>query len=152
MGLRDLGIVTLGSGADNVRNVTASTLSGIDPCEWIETLPLARKLHYHILNKPELYGLPRKFNIAFDGGGQISSLAETNDVSFHAVRVSHATTNECQTMFCWGSAVSRGMVILRGTGVVVSPQHAIALSDAILRVFIRHGDRTIARKLGSIST
>ncbi len=147
MGLRDLGIVTLGSGADNVRNVTASTLSGIDPCEWIETLPLARKLHYHILNKPELYGLPRKFNIAFDGGGQISSLAETNDVSFHAVRVSHATTNECQTMFLLGlGGITGHGDFARPTGVIVSPQHAIALSEAILRVFIRHGDRTDRKK------
>ncbi|MFO0924735.1 MAG: molybdopterin dinucleotide binding domain-containing protein [Pirellulales bacterium] len=90
MGLRDLGIVTLGSGADNVRNNTASA-GGIDPCEWIRTCHWLASYIIRILNKPELYGLPRKFNIAFDGGGQISSLAETSDVSFHAVRVSHAT-------------------------------------------------------------
>lgn len=147
MGLRDLGIVTLGSGADNVRNVTASTLSGIDPSEWIETLPLARRLHYHILNKSELYGLPRKFNIAFDGGGQVSSLAETNDVSFHAVRVAQSTTNACQTMFLLGlGGITGHGDFARPTGVVVSPPHTIALSEAILRVFIRHGDRTDRKK------
>ncbi len=64
IGLRELGIVTTGSGADNVRNVTCSTLSGIDPTELIETLPLAKQLHYAILHRRELYGLPRKFNIA----------------------------------------------------------------------------------------
>src|SRR5690242_463945 len=34
-----------------------------------------------------LYGLPRKFNIAFDSGGAISAAADTNDIGFFAVRV-----------------------------------------------------------------
>ncbi len=32
--------------------------------------------------------------------------------------------------------------LARDTGVVVAPEDAIAVSDAILRVFIAHGDRT----------
>ncbi|MEM1303805.1 MAG: NirA family protein, partial [Planctomycetota bacterium] len=66
-GLRDLGIINFGSGADSVRNVTGSPLSGLDPTELIETLPLARDMHHYLLNHRELHGLPRKFNIAFDG-------------------------------------------------------------------------------------
>ena len=44
-------------------------------------------MHYHILNHREMYGLPRKFNIAFDGGGAVSALEDTNDIGFTAVRV-----------------------------------------------------------------
>ena len=46
--------------------------AGIDPQELIDTLPLAREMHHYILNHREMYGLPRKFNIAFDGGGAIA--------------------------------------------------------------------------------
>ena len=70
--LQDCGIVTRGAGADNIRNITGSPTAGIDPQELIDTRPLTTQLHHYILNHRELYGLPRKFNIAFDGGGQIA--------------------------------------------------------------------------------
>ncbi len=144
MGLRDLGIVTQGSGADNIRNVTASTLSGIDDMELIETLPLARELHYHILHKPELYGLPRKFNIAFDGSGRISSLAETNDISWHAVEVSESNDGLAAGVYFFlglGGITGHGD-FAHPTGVLAKPEECVAISESILRVFIRHGDRT----------
>jgi ferredoxin-nitrite reductase len=146
MGLRDIGIVTLGSGADNVRNVTASPLSGIDPYELAETLPLARQLHYHLLHRRELYGLPRKFNIAFDGCGTISSLAETNDVSWHAVEVTQEHANPDLPS---GVYFALGLGGITGHGDFARPTHVLAkasecveISEAILRVFIAHGDRT----------
>ena len=64
-----LGLTSRGSGADNIRNVTGSPTAGIDPQELLDTRPYARSWHYHILNERGLYGLPRKFNVAFDGGG-----------------------------------------------------------------------------------
>ena len=88
LGLADLGLVIRGSGADNIRNVTASATGGIDPGELVDTIPLARRMHHYILNHREMYGLPRKFNIAFDGGGRVHTLEETNDIGFTAVRVS----------------------------------------------------------------
>lgn len=148
MGLRDLGIVTQGAGADNIRNVTASTLSGIDEAELIETLPLARELHYHIMHKPELYGLPRKFNIAFDGSGRISSLAETNDISWHAVEVAESRDGlEAGVYFLLGlGGITGHGDFARATGVLAKPEECVSISEAILRVFILHGDRTDRKK------
>src|SRR5688572_2625130 len=91
MGLADLGIIPKGAGADNIRNITASPTAGIDPHEILDTRPCARELNHYILNHRELYGLPRKFNIAFDGGGAISALEDTNDIGFQAVRSRDAT-------------------------------------------------------------
>src|SRR5438270_4031083 len=91
MGLHDLGIINRGAGADNIRNVTASPTAGIDPQELIDTRPLARAMNHYILNHREMYGLPRKFNIAFDGGGTISTLEDTNDIGFAAVRIKKGT-------------------------------------------------------------
>ncbi len=66
----ELGLTSRGAGADNIRNLTGSPAAGIDPRELYDTRPLCRALYHLILNHRELYGLPRKFNIAFDGGGQ----------------------------------------------------------------------------------
>jgi ferredoxin-nitrite reductase len=69
--IQDLGLCSRGSGADNIRNVTGTPTAGIDPQELIDTRPYAREWHFHILNERALYGLPRKFNVGFDGAGQI---------------------------------------------------------------------------------
>ena len=80
--IQDLGLCSRGSGADNIRNVTGSPTAGIDPQELIDTRPYARDWHFHILNERVLYGLPRKFNVGFDGAGIISVLEDTNDIGF----------------------------------------------------------------------
>src|SRR5204862_307503 len=70
-GIQDLGLCSRGSGADNIRNVTGTPTAGIDPQELIDTRPYAREWHFHILNDRPLYGIPRKFNVRFDGAGVI---------------------------------------------------------------------------------
>jgi len=83
-----------GAGADNLRNITASPLSGVDPEELYNVVPLAEAMHHYILNSRDLYGLPRKFNVAFDGGGSTSTLADTYDIGFIAVRVGNRRDKE----------------------------------------------------------
>src|SRR5215831_4902566 len=85
--IQDLGLCSRGSGADNIRNVTGTPTAGIDPQELIDTRACAREWHFHILNDRSLYGIPRKFNVGFDGGGLIAVLEDTNDIGFAAVRI-----------------------------------------------------------------
>src|SRR4030095_3315649 len=87
MRLQSLGLTARGSGVDNVRNITASPTAGLDVQELLDTRPYAHALHHYILNHRDLYGLPRKFNVAFEGGGAIDTVASTNDIGFMAVSV-----------------------------------------------------------------
>ena len=87
MEVQSLGMSSRGSGADNIRNITATPTSGLDPHELFDVAPLAQALNFYILNSRDLYGLPRKFNVAFDSGGAISVVADTNDIAFLATRV-----------------------------------------------------------------
>src|SRR2546430_2139087 len=82
-----LGLGSRGAGADNIRNAPGPRTAGIDPQELIDTRAYAREWHFHILNERTLYGLPRKFNVAFDGAGVIPVLEDTNDIGFQAVEV-----------------------------------------------------------------
>ena len=79
--IQDLGLCSRGSGADNIRNVTGTPTAGIDPQELIDTRPYAREWHFHILNDRSLYGLPRKFNVGFDGGGRDRRCSKTPTTS-----------------------------------------------------------------------
>ncbi len=143
MGLYELGIINRGAGADNIRNVTGSPTAGIDSQELIDTRELARELHYCILNHRELYGLPRKFNIAFDGGGTVSVLEDTNDIGFAAVRVPEGKSVSAGVYFRLqlGGITGHGD-FARDTGVLLKPEECLPVAIAIVRVFIASGDRT----------
>jgi len=145
--VQSLGLSSRGSGADNIRNITASPATGLDPTELLDVSPYAEALHHYILNSRDLYELPRKFNVAFDSGGTISIVADTNDIGFQAVRV------------CEGRSVPAGIyfrLVLCGitghkqfatdSGIVVTPEQSVAVAAAMIRVFIEHGDRTDRKK------
>jgi ferredoxin-nitrite reductase len=147
MGLADLGIITRGAGADNIRNITASPTAGIDPHELIDVRPLARQMHHYILNRRELYGLPRKFNIAFDGGGSISALQETNDIGFAGVRVVGGTDPAPGVYFRMQlGGITGHRDFARDVGILLAPEQCVAVAAAAVRVFIEHGDRTDRKK------
>ena len=146
-GLASLGISTKGTGADNIRNVTGSPTAGIDPQELIDTRPYARAWHHHILNDRSLFGLPRKLNVGFDGGGAIPVLEDTNDIAFTAVTVAEGAGAEAGVWFRLGIGGITGHEDFAKYGnVYVKPDEAVAAADAIVRVFIDHGDRTDRRK------
>ena len=145
--LADAGITSRGAGADNIRNITGNPTAGIDAAELIDTRPLGLALHHAILNHRELYGLPRKFNIAFDGGGSVASLEDTNDIGFSAVRVGAGRAVAAGVHF----RVSVGGITGHGDfasdlGVAIAPDQCVPVAMAIVRVFIDEGDRTDRKK------
>jgi ferredoxin-nitrite reductase len=159
--LQALGLTSKGSGVDNVRNITASPTAGFDPQELIDTRPFVHALHHYILNHRDLYDLPRKFNVAFEGGGSVDTVADTNDIGFMAVRVSNDEGGGWARSLVDNSpaALEPGIffrVELAGitghkqlacdSGIVVKPTEALAVAAAMIRVFIQHGDRTDRKK------
>ncbi len=146
-GLQDLGLCSRGSGADNIRNVTGTSTAGIDPQEILDTRRYAREWHFHILNDRSLYGLPRKFNVAFDGAGRIATLEETNDIAFQAVEVIDGFGVEPGIYFRLAlGGITGHKDFARDTGVILKPQEATEVADRIVRVFIENGDRTNRNK------
>jgi len=146
-GIQDLGLTSRGSGADNIRNVTGTPTAGIDPQELLDTRPYARSWNFHVLNDRSLTGLPRKFNVAFDGAGTVAALEETNDIGFSAVEVTNGAAVPAGVYF---RLVLGGITghhdLARDTGVVLPPAEATKVADAIVRVFVDSGDRTNRNK------
>jgi ferredoxin-nitrite reductase len=159
--LQDLGLTSRGSGADNVRNITASPNSGFDPDELLDVRPFAKGLHHYILNHRDLYGLPRKFNVAFDNGGSLSTAADTNDIGFIACRVTEKSlagsvspeTTAAKSEVPPGTyfrlelgGISGHGDFARDTGLLIKPSDCVAVAAAMLRVFNENGDRTNRKK------
>jgi ferredoxin-nitrite reductase len=153
-----LGLTAKGSGADNIRNITASPTAGFDPQELLDTRPFAHALHHYILNSRDLFDLPRKFNVAFEGGGAVDTVADTNDIGFMACRVP-ATASGLSLRDGAAAPVEPGAyfrVELCGitghrqfasdTGLLVRPSEAVAVAAAMIRVFSANGDRTDRKK------
>jgi len=145
--LDEIGLTSKGSGADNIRNVTASPTSGFDPGEVLDVLPYAKAMHHYILNNRDLYGLPRKFNISFDNGGRVSVCADTNDIGFYAVRVSEGQGVEPGVYFrvrlC---GITGHKQFAKDCGLLLKPSQAVPVAAAMIRVFIENGDRTNRKK------
>jgi ferredoxin-nitrite reductase len=145
--IQDLGLCSRGTGADNIRNVTGTPTAGIDPQELLDTRPYAREWHFHIVNERGLYGLPRKFNVAFDGAGTIPVLEDTNDIGFQAVEVKDGFGVEPGVWFKLAlGGITGHRDFARDTGIIVKPADATKVADAIVRVFSAHGDRTNRNK------
>ena len=90
-----------------------------------------------------LYGLPRKFNVAFDGGGVVPVLEETNDIGFQAVEVREGAASSRASGCASCSAASPAIATSPGTPESwCAPKDCVAVADAIVRVFIENGDRT----------
>ncbi|MEM6856207.1 MAG: NirA family protein, partial [Planctomycetota bacterium] len=155
-GLYDLGLTCKGSGADSVRNITANPTAGFDPQELMDLTPYAKRIHQHVLHTPSLHGIPRKFNIAFDGGGVISALVDTNDLGFVAYRLTdeYLAANPELAERAPDGIVCR--ILLGGitghkdfaisSGFACLPDQMVDLCVAVLNVFTEHADRTNRKK------
>lgn len=145
--VQSLGMSSRGSGADNIRNITASPITGLDPTELCDVAPLAEALHHYILNSRDLYGLPRKFNVAFDNGGAISVVADTNDIAFLAVRVGQNRGVPAgiyfRVLLC---GITGHRQFATDSGLLLRPEQTVAVAAAMIRVFSNNGDRTDRKK------
>ncbi len=139
--IQSIGLHTRGSGADNIRNLTSNPTAGIDPYEIIDCTPYVQELAQFIISHREFYDLPRKFNIAFDGGGLIGSVEDTNDIGIKAVK----SGDQVAFRFVLGGATGH-KAFARDLGILVPPSEVMKVTVALLRVYIAHGNRGDRKK------
>lgn len=146
--IQSVGLHTRGAGADNIRNLTANPTAGIDPHELIDVTRYTHDLAQIILSSREFYDLPRKFNIALDGGGLIGSVEDTNDIGVKAVQVKETPDGPAAGVYFrikLGGATGH-KAFAKDIGVLVKPQEMVKVVVALVRVFIKNGNRTDRKK------
>lgn len=85
-GLADVGLTSLQSGMDNVRNPVGNPLAGIDPDEIVDTRPYTNLLSQFITGNsrgnPAITNLPRKWNVCVIGSHDLYEHPHINDLAY----------------------------------------------------------------------
>ena len=147
-----VGLTSVQSGMDNVRNITGDPVAGIDAEELFDTRELVRQVQDMITNNgegnPEFTNLPRKFNIAITGGRDNSVHAEINDLAFIPA---YSDAGEKKDQFGFNVVVGGFFSAKRCDAAIplnawVAPEDVVALCRAILEVFRDYGLRANRQK------
>ncbi len=88
--LKSVGLMTLQSGLDNVRNPVGNPMCGVDPEEILDTRPYCDALTAYCTNygrgNKEIANLPRKFNVCVVGTHDLYEHPHINDLAFLPAR------------------------------------------------------------------
>jgi len=146
--LKSCGLTSVQSGMDNVRNLTGSPVAGLDSNELIDTRPLLADLQAMLTNNgqgnPEFTNLPRKFNIAIEGGRDNSVHAEINDLAFvPAYREGILGFNVLVGGFFSAKRCASAIPL---DAWVTPDRQVLELSRAVLEIFRDHGLRENRQK------
>ncbi len=139
--------ITLREACGNtVRNITASSIAGIDADEPFDISPYAQAMFKYFLRNPVCQDMGRKFKIAFSSSDKDSALTYMHDLGFiPKIRIE-------------GTKEVRGFKVLVGGGLGAQPFLAktaheflhedliIPYTESLLRVFDRHGERASRHK------
>ncbi len=145
---QEAGLTSIQSGMDNVRNITGSPMAGIDSSELIDTRELVQKVQDMITNSGkgnyDFTNLPRKFNIAIEGGRDNSVHAEINDIAFvPAYRERELGFNALVGGFFSAKRVAAAIPLNAWVGI---NDDVVELSRAILTVYRDRGSRANRQK------
>jgi len=136
--LAEAGLTTREACGNSIRNVTACPLAGVDAAEVFDVTPYADAFTRYLLRGSLSASLPRKFKVAFEGCHRGCVRAPINDLGFVARRSPEGRP---------------GFLVLCGGGTATLPrsgselveflpaEELLSLSEAVVRVFHREGDR-----------
>ncbi|MBP0577768.1 precorrin-3B synthase [Labrys sp. LIt4] len=82
--LAELSLLDASAAAEQVRNVIASPLAGLDPSAPIDIQPLIRALELRLIGNERFHFLPAKFGFLLDGGGVLPLDGVEADIALRA--------------------------------------------------------------------
>jgi sulfite reductase beta subunit-like hemoprotein len=144
--LAEAGITTREACGNSVRNVTTSPTAGVAADELFDPTPYAEALTRHLLRHPLSSSLPRKFKIAFSGGGADHAFALINDLGWHARVQRHGDRGVRGFRLTVGGGTALWCQSGRELFDFVPASDMLAVTEAILRVFHARGDRVHRHK------
>lgn len=138
----EVGLTSLQTGMDNVRNVMTCPVAGLSPDEVVETTGLVRAINEEILGNRAYSNLPRKVNIAVSGCPHNCLHLETQDIAFVPAyyELGH---DRCLgfNVLVGGKLGSGGYRIASPLGLFVNPAEALEVCRAIIHIYRDHGPR-----------
>jgi len=147
--MEEIGLTSMQTGLDNVRNIMTCPVAGLSPSECIDATPLVYALNQEIVGNREYSNLPRKFNVVMTGCPDNCLHAETQDLALvPATKEIHGEIRTGFNLLVGGKLGSGGYRIATPLDVFVLPEEAVEVSCAVIKAFRDYGfrdSRTTAR-------
>ncbi|WP_372792843.1 HEPN domain-containing protein [Lutibacter sp.] len=131
--------ITLREACGNaVRNVTASETAGIDKDEPFDVSPYAHAVFEFFLRNPICQELGRKFKISFSGTDKDTALSFMHDLGF----IAKIKNGEVGFKIMIGGGLGSQARLADVLSEFVAADKIIPITEAVLRVFDRFGERS----------
>ena len=145
--LLEVGLVTLQTGMDNIRNVIGCPVAGLAPNELFDAAPVVRALTAMFVGNKSYTNLPRKFNVTITGCCENCTHAETQDIALvPATKELNGQTVSGFNVLVGGKNGSGGYRIASPLDVFVQPEEGAEVCSAIVLLFRDHGPREARNK------
>ena len=139
-----VGLTSLQTGMDNIRNVMGCPLAGLNPSELIDASPLAQAFTEHFVGNRAFTNLPRKFNVVITGCPDNCVHAETQDLALvPATRQCDKTDEVGFNVLVGGKLGSGGYRIASPLDVFLRPDEVVEVCAAIVLLYRDHGNREL---------
>ncbi len=146
--LRQVGLVSLQTGMDNIRNVVGCPLAGSAPNELFDATPVVQEFTRMFVGNRAFTNLPRKFNVTITGCRDNCTHAETQDIALvPATGDIDGKRVPGFNVLVGGKMGSGGYQIASPLDAFVRPEEAAELCGAITLVFRDHGPRDSRSKV-----
>lgn len=144
--LEEVGVTTREACGNTVRNITASSMAGIDPNEPFDVSPYAYAHFKYFLRNPICQEMGRKFKISFSSSESDSAFGFMNDLGFiPKVKAENGKEIRGFKVFV-GGGLGAQPFLAHTTHEFLPEDQIIPYTEAVIRVFDRYGERTKRHK------
>lgn len=140
--LKEVGLTTLQTGGDNIRNVVGCPVSGLHPEELLDASSVVEEFSKIFIGNKEFSNLPRKINPAITGCPDNCTHAESQDLAMTpAEKDINGKSMRGFNLMAGGKMGSGGLNIASPLDIFVRPDEAANVAAATILLFRDHGFR-----------
>lgn len=138
----EVGLTSLQTGMDNIRNIMTCPVAGLSPDETLDATSVVSSLSQEILGNRAYTNLPRKFNVAITGCPDNCLHLETQDLALVPAyqELGHDRVYGFNVL-AGGKLGSGGYRIASALDIFVTPGEALGLCRAIIQLYRDCGPR-----------
>jgi ferredoxin-nitrite reductase len=145
--LKAVGLVSLQTGMDNIRNVVGCPVAGLTPNELFDASPVVKEFTQMFLGNKAYTNLPRKFNVTITACKEACTHAEGQDIAMTpALKQENGDEIKGFNVAVGGKMGSGGYRIASPLNLFVTPEEAASICGEIVGVFRDHGARDLRTK------
>ena len=140
--MQEVGLNSMQTGMDNVRNIMTCPVAGLHPDEVLDATPVVAAVTQEILGNREYTNLPRKYNVTITGCPDNCLHAETQDLALvPAFQEDGGTQTVGFNVLAGGKLGSGGYRIASPLDIFVAPLEVVEVFRAITFVYRDFGYR-----------